>query len=109
MYLTLAKKLKRYIDAIEESNSVVILLLLDEIKEATVYKMSKALSKKTGGEIHLHPQSINLRFNSLLERKLVTFTEEKETRKPTRTWHLTEDGKKLVDALKKLLNDLAIE
>ena len=101
----LVKKLKRYIDVLEEANSIVLLLLIDELKEATVYKMSKELSKRTGGEIYLYPQSVNLRFESFLKAKLVDFREE-EGEKPTRYYFLIEDGKKVVEALKKFLKDL---
>lgn len=101
----MSRKLRRYVDILQEANSIPLLLLLDELKEATVYEMSKELSKRSSGEIFLYPQSVNLRFDSFQKTKFVKYREE-SGKKTIRYWSLTEEGKCFVVALKKFLEGL---
>ena len=104
MSLEVVKKSSYYIKTIEESNSILLLITMYENPHLSNYQISQKIAREIGE--YLSAGSVGLRLDSFLSKNLVSYEEIPRGKGKRKVYSLTDEGRKLVIALKKFLEAL---
>jgi len=105
MVLFKLKQLMQFIEAIQSANSFHLLLALDQIdKPSTLDDLNKKMAMETG--VVLTSGQLRHSTDRLLTLNMVSVSKIKRGRKTIHIYNLTQNGNRLVNAIKKFLEAL---